>query len=472
MILVVDPNLQRAQQSKVIIEFFGHTAVIVQSVDDVFTKMDEYRHISGALITDQADAYSLIDIVRSLKKNSPSCHIFILSNAGCDLDLAEEIRQKVLGVLENPLGLDSVHAAMHQSMVASKIGEQEAHMNNINLFRSLVGISPSLQKVREMITQVARSNASVLILGESGTGKEVVARNIHYQSERRNQPFVAINCGSIPGELLESELFGHKKGAFTGAVSARQGRFEMARGGTLFLDEIGDMPLAMQVKLLRVLQERTFEPIGSNKSIEADVRVIAATHQDLEKLIDKGDFRQDLFYRLDVFPIHIPALRERPEDIPLLIEELVFRLEAENRRTVNLSKNALASLTQYAWPGNVRELANLMERLSILYSNHVIQIHDLPQKYRLDNDTVVVPISQAGHRYTALTQKGARQIPRRGIDLRDHLNNLETELIRVALKEQTWVVARAAKMLNMQRTTLVEKMRKFNICRTSEAVGF
>ena len=240
------------------------------------------------------------------------------------------------------------------------------------LFRSLVGTSRAITKVRELMGQVADKDVNVLITGESGTGKEVIARNLHFHSYRRHKPFVPVNCGAIPAELLESELFGHEKGAFTGAISERQGRFELAKGGTLFLDEIGDMPLHMQVKILRVLQERTFERVGGRKEIKADVRIIAATHRNLEEEIEEGRFREDLFYRLNVFPIEMPPLRERSEDIPLLINELFVRNETEKRGSIRLDPAALLALCQYAWPGNVRELVNLVERLTILYPYDII----------------------------------------------------------------------------------------------------
>jgi len=237
------------------------------------------------------------------------------------------------------------------------------------LERSLVGNSQGILNVRQLVMQVAATDATVLILGETGTGKEVVAKSIHELSSRAHKPFIPINCGAIPAELLESELFGHEKGAFTGAITARQGRFEMANEGTIFLDEIGDMPLPMQVKLLRVLQERQFERVGSNKSIAVNVRVIAATHRNLETSIEEGTFREDLFYRLNIFPIDIPPLRDRAEDIPLLFKALSDKLEAADCKTVTLDQQAAQTLMQYRWPGNVRELSNLVERLSILFPN-------------------------------------------------------------------------------------------------------
>src|SRR5688500_1526333 len=244
------------------------------------------------------------------------------------------------------------------------------------------GSSPAVREVSGLIRQVAAHDSSVLILGESGTGKELAARAIHDASPRRQRPFVAINCGAIPAELLESELFGHEKGSFTGAVAARKGRFEIAEGGTLFLDEIGDMSLPMQVKLLRVLQERVFERVGNHTPIRCNVRIIAATHRNLEDSIARGAFREDLFYRLNVFPIEMPALRERIEDMPLLIRDFSERNVAQGRSAIEMTQRTLTALGRHGWPGNVRELGNLIERLSILCPNRKIDIADLPAKYR------------------------------------------------------------------------------------------
>jgi sigma-54 specific flagellar transcriptional regulator A len=319
--------------------------------------------------------------------------------------------------------------------------------------------------VRKLIEQVADSDANVLILGESGTGKEVVARNLHYYSSRRDKPFVPVNCGAIPGDLLESELFGHQKGAFTGAINDRQGRFEMAEGGTLFLDEIGDMTLQMQVKILRVLQERTFERVGSNTSLMSDVRIIAATHKNLEEAIGKNEFREDLFYRLNVFPIEMPSLSARVEDIPLLVNELVRRIEYENRGSVRLSPGAIYALCQYSWPGNVRELANLVERLAILHPFGVVDAGDLPEKFRNSDGEPSEQLLDAlvGSQLTA--DDLDPRLPRNGMNLKEHLSHLEVSYIKQALADSGGVVAHAAKRLGMRRTTLVEKLRKYGMQR-------
>ncbi|HNG59343.1 MAG TPA: sigma-54 dependent transcriptional regulator, partial [Cellvibrionaceae bacterium] len=323
-----------------------------------------------------------------------------------------------------------------------------------------------IQQVRTMMNQVADTDVTVLISGESGTGKEVVARNLHYHSPRRDKPFVPVNCGAIPAELLESELFGHEKGAFTGAINSRAGRFELAEGGTLFLDEIGDMPLHMQVKILRVLQEKTFERVGGNKTFHTDVRIIAATHRNLEDMIEAGEFREDLYYRLNVFPIEMPSLKSRAEDIPLLINELVNRLENEQRGSIRFNSAAILSLCRHPWPGNVRELANLVERMAIMHPFGVVGVQDLPQKYRhveVEDDLEVETAPAQIPSVVRMTDTAL--LPEDGIDLKEYITGLEQSLIQQALDDSGGVVARAAERLMIRRTTLVEKMRKYGMQR-------
>ena len=320
----------------------------------------------------------------------------------------------------------------------------QASVDNI-----LLGDSRAMRALRDLVVQVGPSDASVLIQGETGTGKELVAWSIHQASERSRGPFVPVNCGAIPAELLESELFGHEKGAFTGAISNRKGRFELAAGGTLFLDEIGDMPLDMQVKLLRVLQEKTFERVGSTQTLQADVRVVAATHQDLETLVAQKKFREDLFYRLDVFPIETPALRNREADIGLLIGYQVKQLGADG---LSFTEKAIGQLQKHTWPGNVRELMNLVERMSILHAGKEVDIPQLPEKYRFGVETEV-----------AATTAGDPVLPEEGIDLKDFLARTEIQLIEDALDRTGGVVAKAAELLGLGRTTLVEKMKKLGV---------
>ena len=361
------------------------------------------------------------------------------------------------------------------------------------------GQSEGVRRLRRMIEQVAPFDTTVLILGESGTGKEVAARAVHAASSRAKGPFVALNCGAVPAELLESELFGHEKGAFTGALAARKGRFEMAEGGTLLLDEIGDMPLPMQVKLLRVLQERSFERVGGTQTLKCNVRVIAATHRNLEDQIARGGFREDLYYRLNVFPIEMPALRERIDDLPALVAAISARLSEDGRGEVRLGPDAMAALAAYAWPGNVRELHNLIERLAVLHPNATVGASDLPQRYRAaweDGGGAVERPAAArnGASAGALIADGDAdadaglddtaaeraalfgspappaldELPEDGLDLREHIAGIEERLLRQALERSEGVVAHAATLLNLRRTTLVEKLRKYGIARDGE----
>jgi sigma-54 dependent transcriptional regulator, flagellar regulatory protein len=359
------------------------------------------------------------------------------------------------------------------------------------------GSSKAMRAVHRLIEQVAPFDTNVLILGESGTGKEMVARHIHELSGRAAHPFVPVNCGAIPADLLESELFGHEKGAFTGALSTRLGRFEFAEGGTLFLDEIGDMSLQMQVKLLRVLQERSFERVGSNKTIRCNVRIIAATHRDLDAAIIAGRFREDLYYRLNVFPLQMPPLRERLDDLPVLIEHLVQRQGHSAGRAIELDPGAMACLSRNRWPGNVRELANLLERLAILFPAQTITAADLPDRYRnaaaaaavgwLGSEVridarpgpLATPLQAESEAEAELEPVAERvpvresdsvvyemldtALPRGGIDLKDHMSAIEIGLIRKALEEADGTVAGAARLLRIRRTTLVEKLRKYRL---------
>ena len=365
----------------------------------------------------------------------------------------------------------------------------QRHLKHLD--QRLVGVSDAIQDVRSLVTKVAPTDATVLLQGESGTGKEVIARLVHDCSERANGPFVPINCGAIPGELLESELFGHEKGAFTGAVSARKGRFELAEGGTLFLDEIGDMPYEMQVKLLRVLQERTFERVGGGKAIKCNVRVIAATHQHLEQQVEDGKFRMDLYYRLNVFPLDVPPLRDRTADIAGLAQRFIDSFAEQGRGVIRLEADTMQHLRLYSWPGNVRELGNLIERLIILHTDQAVFATDLPAKYQSTDlviadrpDTVEPLVDQLPEDEPedlsalfapAPTSPVAPPTPSHidePIDLKQHMADTERALIISALEQTGWVNAHAAKLLTLQRTTLVEKMRKYGISEEADSSEF
>ena len=317
-------------------------------------------------------------------------------------------------------------------------------------FEHLIGTSAPMRQVLDFVEKVADSESTVLIQGESGTGKELIARMLHFNSMRRDRPLVPVNCGAIPENLLESELFGHEKGAFTGAAHTRLGRFELAHGGTLFLDEIGEMPLPLQVKLLRVLQERCFERVGGNKTINVDVRIIAATNQDLEQAVADRRFRQDLYYRLHVIPIHVPALRERRSDISLLVNHFVERFN-ELRKTEILGVEAapLAKLSEYDWPGNIRELENLVERLVVLKKKGWITMADLPDRV---GKVTGVAQPEPSEQFIRFSDDG--------INLTKELEQYENRLIGEALRKANGITSRAAQLLQLNRTTLVEKLKR------------
>lgn len=319
-------------------------------------------------------------------------------------------------------------------------------------FEGMIGRSRSMREVFDRIQKVSKSDSTILITGPSGTGKELVASAIHKLSGRAQRNRVSVNCGAIPSELLESELFGHIKGAFTGAISNRKGRFELAEGGTIFLDEIGDMPQLLQVKLLRVLQERQIEPVGTSESYPIDVRVIAATHRDLDKAVTEGKFREDLFYRLNVIPIKMPALKERREDIPLLISHFLDRfVSADRSNEIRFAQLTIDLLMGYDWPGNVRELENVIERLVILRGGNEILPEDLPAKIFRSN-----PL--ATHQYKTLFE-----LPEPGVDLKQILSDIEDSLIKQAMNRTRGNKNQASKLLALNRTTLIEKMKKKNL---------
>jgi transcriptional regulator with PAS, ATPase and Fis domain len=317
----------------------------------------------------------------------------------------------------------------------------------------LVGNSPKMRQVHALISKIADSNSTILITGESGTGKELAARAIHEFSRRREQPFVPVNCGAIPEELLESELFGHVRGAFTGAVNSRQGRFQLANGGTLFLDEIGEMSPKLQVKLLRVLQERQFEPVGSDRGVQVDVRVVAATNRDLQVAVREGRFREDLFYRLNVLPVHLPPLRERESDVALLVKHfLALHGARKGKRVVRIDPGALAVLEEYRWPGNVREVENLIERLIVLNEDGTIGVEELPDYVR-QREVADHPANEA--------------LPASGMDLDRYLEKIENGFICQALERARGNKTLAAGMLKLNRTTFIERLRKKGLLTTA-----
>ncbi len=342
-----------------------------------------------------------------------------------------------------------------------------------------IGQAASLQKLQDLLARVARTDSTLLITGESGTGKERVSRMVHEMSPRASGPFIPVNCGAIPEGLIESELFGHEKGSFTGAVSQRPGRFELADGGTLFLDEIGELPLALQVKLLRVIQERVYERVGSAISRKANIRILAATHRNLEQMVAEGHFREDLYYRISVIPVEIPPLRKRTEDIPLLVQYFVDRWVREDRgEPVHFSLSALESFRRYPWPGNIRELENLVERFLVLKAGETVHSDDLPEKFSqlsqpleatgiLPEDRLaevplkgplLSPLASGGDMATAFGEIMSSTVEH--IDLSTMLAEIERDLIRRALERFGGNKTKASEFLGMNRTTLIEKLKR------------
>ena len=472
-VLVIEADSDRGHELQAVLQFINRDSIWTQNCANWKEGIDSSDELLAVLIGSCKSDKALQKLLKEVHVFDEHLPIFFLAEKDKEPTVAIEASSCILGRIGLPARYSQLTSALHQAEVYRETQRDGAQQRPVDLFRSLVGTSRSVQQVRRMIQQVADSDANVLILGDSGTGKEVVARNLHYYSTRRNESFVPVNCGAIPADLLESELFGHEKGAFTGAISTRQGRFELAEKGTLFLDEIGDMSLPMQVKLLRVLQERVFERVGSNKPIKANVRIIAATHRNLEEAITEGNFREDLFYRLNVFPIEMPPLRDRTEDIPLLANELIRRIEHEKRGSVRLTQAAMVTLCQYNWPGNVRELANLIERLAILYPFGIVDVTDLPEKFQSDvegnSDQPVFSDEMLANQPVHYDLETEPRLPRDGLDLKEHLSNLEVGFIKQALDDANGVVARAAKRLGMRRTTLVEKLRKYGLHRNEEA---
>lgn len=470
-IILIDDNQERRQQFAAVIQFLEYQVELFYT-DDYSDGILDLESVGAIFIGSGIEKQATV--IKLVLEQVGEIPVVFLIDKGTFLQVPSAVQNLVTAVQEWPV----TYTDLMESLKSLQQQATKVRIAVTNNNKGLAGKSEAIKQVCFLIDQVAASDATVLILGESGTGKEVVARALHQFSPRKNRPFVPVNCGAIPAELLESELFGHEKGAFTGALAARQGRFEMAEGGTLFLDEIGDMPMPMQVKLLRVLQERTFERVGSNKTIHCDVRIVSATHRNIEQAIAENQFREDLFYRLNVFPIEMPALRDRVEDIPLLIQDLIGRLQKSNRGSVALTSNAINVLMQHSWPGNVRELANLIERLAIIKPSGLADVNDLPTKFKQFTVSEKIIVEQPSDNHDLLglvvddqekTEEEVLQevfsmrLPEEGMDLKEYLNEVEVNLIQQALKDCNGVVAHAAKRLNMRRTTLVEKLKKFDL---------
>jgi len=395
-----------------------------------------------------------LELVRQIRDIHPDLPCIVVTGYGSAESSLDALRAGAFWYLEKPFDqahLDVVRRLVEQAIEHGRLKAEnrilQSQLHQRYRFENIVGSSPALRCVLDVVEKVADTDSTVLITGESGTGKELIARALHYNSRRADRMFVTVNCGAIPEELLESELFGHVRGAFTNAVSHREGRFSIANGGTVFLDEIGDMSPNLQVKLLRVLQDQTFEPVGSSKTLKVNVRVIAATNQDLEYAIREKLFREDLYYRLNVIPIEIPPLRERREDIPLLLQHFLDAMNREKSKggAITISQGVLDRICEHDWPGNVRELENLIERLVILRGEGEIEVDDLPHTFR---------------QRPATLHAEAPRIPAGGLPFNEVVDRFEADLILQALKQTHWNKNRAAQLLGLNRTTLIEKIKK------------
>ena len=383
-------------------------------------------------------------LLKSIKERSPDTLVIIITAFGTVDVAVDAMKAGAHDYITKPFKRDELKLTVKKALQFGGMADENKRLKNELAdktdFRTIIGSSKEMAKVFDVIRKVADTEASILITGESGTGKELVARSIHANSSRKDAPFVAINCAAIPRDLLESELFGHVKGAFTGAVRDKVGKFQLAEGGTLFLDEVGDLPIELQPKLLRALQEKEVEAVGGTKVEKLDVRIVSATNLDVDKAVASGSFREDLYYRLSVIPIHLPPLRERRKDIPVLIRYFCGKQGGDN---ISFEKNALETLVMYSWPGNVRELENTVERLLIMRNGNSITLEELPDKFRLTSApaSAVVTLPDGGY----------------------PLEQLEREVVVAALERNSWNQTAAARFLRIPRHTLVYRIEKYSI---------
>ncbi|MCE5190374.1 MAG: sigma-54 dependent transcriptional regulator [Actinomycetia bacterium] len=388
-----------------------------------------------------------MEVLRRLRAKGHAFPIIMLTAHGNVTSAVEAMKAGASEYLTKPFDLEelkiSIDKALKMSELATEVNRLREEIDHDHDVSGIVAAAPAMLSILETTRKVAPTSATVMIYGESGTGKELVARALHTMSNRANRPFVSVSAGALPETLLESELFGYEKGAFTGAMQAKPGRFELANGGTIFLDEIGDISLGVQVKLLRVLQERTFERLGGTRTIEVDVRVVAATNRDLQQLIADGTFREDLYYRLNVVPITVPPLRQRPSEIPLLVAHF---LEKQHAGSKHISAEAMSLLVAYQWPGNVRELENTIERIAILSRNDEIGVDDLPSEVRAG-----VSMLGSGERCFVL--------PESGLDLEE----VELDFVKQALERTGGIIPKAAKLLGLTTKTLEARMERYGL---------
>ncbi len=449
-ILIVDDDADIRETMITLLSMNDYTVTAVADGTSAIEKVS--REKFDIVLTDlMLPKMNGIDLIKNLKGIDPDLQCIVITGYATVSTAVDAMKAGAYDYLMKPFNVSEVLMLLKRVIQFQDLQVENTQLkktlNHKYSFDNLIGSSEGIHMVCSLIEKVAETDSTILILGESGTGKELVARTIHYNSPRKHKTMIPINCGAIPETLLESELFGHEKGAFTGASSTRIGRFELADGGTIFLDEIGDMSPTLQVKLLRVLQQREFERVGGVRTIKVDVRIIAATNIDLEDAVQEGRFREDLYYRLNVIPIVIPPLRERTDDIPLLIDYfLTHFIKTKKKDIKGFSPEAMEILMSYPWPGNIRELENLIERLVILKGEGTIGVEDLPKKF------VSQTFSKDGVLHITL--------PDAGINLKDVVEEFENNLILQAMQKAQGIKNKAAQLLALNRTTLVEKLKK------------
>ncbi|MCK9273942.1 MAG: sigma-54 dependent transcriptional regulator [Syntrophales bacterium] len=453
-ILIAEDNVLNREN---LVEILSEEGREIVACSDGKEAMEAFVHRQYDLVvTDlKMPHMSGLELLKFLKERYPETVVVVITGYASVSSAVEAMKLGAFDYITKPIKDDRVKLSLQRALSFAQLkDENEALKDQLRDkfdFGKIIGYSSCMHSVFAAMKKVAVTDSTVIIYGESGTGKELVARALHFNSERRAGPLITVNCGAIPEELLESEMFGHEKGAFTGAIRSRTGRFELAQGGSIFLDEIGDMSPSLQVKLLRVIQEKQFEKIGGVKTVDADVRIIAATNQNLEQAVKEKRFREDLFYRINVIPIYLPPLRERKEDIPVLIEYFidVFR-KSKNKNIYGLTKDAAELMLRYQWPGNVRELQNVIEMLVVMKGSGSIDAEDLPDKIR-------------AHEVIKNTVKADVQIPDNGFDINIVMSDFEKDLLIKALKKAGGIKNKAAKLLNLNRTTYVEKLKRYQI---------
>lgn len=447
-ILIVDDELSIRQSLEGILEDEGFETTFAATGEDAINMIQE-EDPDLVLLDIWMPGIDGLETLKRIKHLRPNQLVIMMSGHGSIETAVKATRLGAYDFIEKPLSLEKVLLSIQNAMkIGQLVAENQALKEKINRDYEMIGESPAITKLKKQIAIAAPSSGWALITGENGTGKELVARAIHSQSTRSTKPFVEVNCAAIPEELIESELFGHEKGSFTGATAARKGKFDLASGGTLFLDEIGDMSLKTQAKILRILQEHKFERVGGNRTIEVDVRVIAATNKDLEKEIEDGNFREDLYFRLNVLPFTVPPLRHRKEDIPRLTKHfLQYFCSKESREIKSIEKSALEALISYNWPGNVRELKNLIERLVIMAPEHIIRMTDLPHAITksADKKTENSSLSEMPDSY-----REAKEL-------------FEKQFLLEKLKKNSWNISRTAEEIGLERSNLHRKIKAYGI---------